>query len=68
MLLSLFVGQRLGSFVNKENAEDLDALRELIEAGRVSPAVDRTYALGETAAAVRYLIDGRATGKIAVTV
>jgi NADPH:quinone reductase-like Zn-dependent oxidoreductase len=67
-LLSPFVGQKLGFFVADENAADLDALRELIEAGRVIPAIDRTYPLGETVTAIRRLLDGRATGKIAVTV
>jgi NADPH:quinone reductase-like Zn-dependent oxidoreductase len=68
VLLNPFVGQRLGFFLNKENAADLRALAELIEAGRVTPLVDRTYPLRETAAAIRHLIDGRATGKIAITV
>jgi NADPH:quinone reductase-like Zn-dependent oxidoreductase len=68
VLLSPFVGQRLGFFINKENAADLTALRELIEAGQVSPAVDRVYPLSETAAAIRQLIDGRVTGKLVVTI
>jgi NADPH:quinone reductase-like Zn-dependent oxidoreductase len=66
-LLSPFVGQRLGFFLNKENAADLRALTELIEAGSVTPLVDREYPLAETATAIRHLIDGRATGKLAVT-
>ena len=67
VLLSPFVGQHLGFFVNKENAADLTALGELIEAGRVSPAVDRVYPLAETVTAIRHLIDGRAAGKVVVT-
>jgi NADPH:quinone reductase-like Zn-dependent oxidoreductase len=54
--------------VASENAEDLTALRELIESGAVTPAVDRSYPLGETAAAVRHLLDGRARGKLVVAV
>jgi NADPH:quinone reductase-like Zn-dependent oxidoreductase len=68
VLLNPFVGQRLGFFVNKENAADLRALTELVEAGAVTPLVDRTYPLAETAAAVRHLVDGQATGKVAITV
>jgi NADPH:quinone reductase-like Zn-dependent oxidoreductase len=67
-LLSPFVGQRLGFFVNRENAADLRALTELADAGAVTALVDRVYPLGGTAAAVRQLIDGRVTGKVVVTV
>ncbi|WP_236654639.1 NAD(P)-dependent alcohol dehydrogenase [Streptacidiphilus anmyonensis] len=67
-LLSPFVGQRLGSFVASENAADLTVLRELVEAGRILPAVDRTFPLAETPAAIRHLLDGRTCGKVAVTV
>jgi NADPH:quinone reductase-like Zn-dependent oxidoreductase len=68
VLLSPFVGQKLGFFVNKENAADLTALRELIEAGRVRPTVDRAYPLAEVPAAIRRLHDGQVTGKLAVTI
>jgi NADPH:quinone reductase-like Zn-dependent oxidoreductase len=66
--LSPFIGHKLGTFVASENATDLDVVRELIEAGEVVPAVDRTFALDEVPAAIRHLLDGRAQGKIAVTV
>lgn len=46
--------------------DDLLALRELIEAGKVTPVIDRFYRLGETAAAIRYLETGRARGKVVV--
>jgi NADPH:quinone reductase-like Zn-dependent oxidoreductase len=68
VLLNPFVGQRLGFFVNKENAADLRALTQLIEAGQVTPLVDRAYPLAETAMAIRHLIDGRATGKVVIAV
>jgi len=67
-LLSLFVSQKLGTFVAAENAKDFAALRELIEAGKVTPVVDRVYPLDQTAAAVRRLLDGDARGKIVITV
>ena len=57
-----------GHVHRSENAADLVALRELIEAGKVTPAIDRTYPLSEVAAAIRHLIDGHARGKIVITV
>jgi NADPH:quinone reductase-like Zn-dependent oxidoreductase len=65
-VLSLFVSQKLGTFVSSENAADLVALRELIEAGQLTPAIDRTYPLSEVATAIRDLIDGHARGKIVI--
>jgi NADPH:quinone reductase-like Zn-dependent oxidoreductase len=68
-LLSPFVGQRLLSFTVKPNAEDLRALRELIEAGSVTPAIDRTYAsLNDVPDAIRYLEEGHPRGKVVVNV
>jgi NADPH:quinone reductase-like Zn-dependent oxidoreductase len=66
-VLSLFVGQKLGGVVNSENAADLVTLTELIESGKVTPAVDRTYPLSETLAAVRHMVEGHAKGKVVVT-
>ncbi len=68
MALSPFVGQKLGTFINTENAADLVVLTELVEAGTVTPAVDRTFPLDEAPAAVRYMREGRARGKVVVTV
>lgn len=67
-LLSLFVGQRLTMLVSKEHHAGLDALRPLIEAGSVIPAVDRTYQLAEAPAAMRRLEEGQVRGKIAIRV
>ena len=67
-LLSLFVGQRFRPVVATEPHADLEALRELIEAGSVTPVVDRTFALSEAADAVRYLERGHSAGKVVVTV
>jgi NADPH:quinone reductase-like Zn-dependent oxidoreductase len=61
-------GQRLRSLASKENADDLDALRELIEQGELKPAIDRSYPLSETEAAIRRLMDGHARGKIVIRV
>lgn len=66
--LSPFVRQKLGFFVNRENAADLAVLTGLIESGQVRPAVDRIFALGDAAAAVNYMAEGRARGKVVVEV
>jgi NADPH:quinone reductase-like Zn-dependent oxidoreductase len=67
-LLSPFVGQTLGFFVNRENAADLVALTGLVEDGRLRPVVDRVFPLEEAPAAVAYLTDGHARGKTVVEV
>jgi NADPH:quinone reductase-like Zn-dependent oxidoreductase len=67
-LLSPFVSQKLGTFVSSENAEDLATLTDLIEAGAVTPVVDRTYPLAETAAAIDHMVTGRASGKVVIEV
>jgi NADPH:quinone reductase-like Zn-dependent oxidoreductase len=68
MMLSPFVGQKLGTFVNKENHEDMLVLKELIEAGKVTPIIDRTYPLAEVPEAIRYLEEGHARGKVVISV
>ena len=65
---SMFVPQHLGTFISSENATDLEALRELIESGRVRPLIDRSYALDDTAAAIQHLVDGHTRGKLVITV
>jgi len=54
-------------FIAKSNQEDLVTLKELMEAGKIMPVIDRRYSLGETAQAVRYFEEGRTRGKIVVT-
>jgi NADPH:quinone reductase-like Zn-dependent oxidoreductase len=68
LLLSPFVSQKLGTFVNKENHEDLMVLGELIESGKVTPVIDRTYPLAEVPEALRYLEQGHARGKVVISV
>jgi len=67
-LVSLFVGQKLGGLNSKVKQEDLQVLKELIEAGKVTPVIDRTYPLIEAPDAIRYLAEGHARGKIVITV
>jgi NADPH:quinone reductase-like Zn-dependent oxidoreductase len=67
-MVSLFVSQKLTMLVSSEKAEDLVVLRELIEAGKVTPAIDRTYPLRDAAAAIQYMQDGHARGKLVITI
>jgi NADPH:quinone reductase-like Zn-dependent oxidoreductase len=67
-MLSPFVRQRLTMLISTERQEDLQLLSELIEAGKVTPVIDRTYSLGEAPQAIRYLAEGHARGKVVVTV
>ena len=67
-LLSLFVRQQGRPFVSTANQDDLITLKELVEAGRVTPVIDRTYPLSETAEAFRYLDQGHARGKVVIVV
>jgi NADPH:quinone reductase-like Zn-dependent oxidoreductase len=68
LLLSPFSRQALRMFVASENAADLAVLTGMIEAGTVTPVVDRTFPLDQTAAAVAYMSGGQARGKVVVTV
>jgi len=66
-LLSPFVAQKLGTLVTSENAKDLMVLRELLATSKISPAIDRTYPLDDVPAALRYLMEGHARGKVVIT-
>jgi len=66
--LSPFVRQKLGFFISKERRQDLEELRTLLEAATIRPVVDRTFPLEEVPAAIRYLRDGRARGKIVIAI
>ena len=68
LALSLFVGQRLTGVMCKERSADLDRLTELIEAGKVTPSIDRTYPLAQVPDAMRHLVAGDVRGKVAITV
>ena len=67
-VLSLFVRQKLRPVIAKEKQEDLQGLAEMIEAGRVTPVIGKTYALADAAEAIRELEGGHARGKIVITV
>jgi NADPH:quinone reductase-like Zn-dependent oxidoreductase len=65
---SLGSSQTVKFFIARLTAEDMFVMKELIESGKVTPYVERTYPLSETADALRYLGEGHAQGKIAITV
>ena len=67
-MVSPFVSQRLRPILAIANTQDLQFLTELIEAGKVTPVVDRTYSLSEVPDAIRYLREGRARGKLVISV
>jgi NADPH:quinone reductase-like Zn-dependent oxidoreductase len=61
--------QKMGNMgVAKPNKKDLLAIKELLEAGKVKPVIDRCYPLNQTADAIRYLEEGHAQGKVVITV
>ena len=67
-LRALFAKQKLLALMFKENQQDLLTLKELIEAGKLTPVIDKTYPLSEAAEAIRYLERGHAQGKVVLTV
>jgi NADPH:quinone reductase-like Zn-dependent oxidoreductase len=66
--LSRLVGQRLRMLSSKPRQDDLQRLRELLEAGEVTPVVDRTYPLAEVPEAIRHLVEGHGRGKTVIAV
>lgn len=68
LVMSRFLRQRLTMFLGMVRATDLEQLTKLIEAGTVSPALDRSFTLDEAADAIRYLESGKVRGKIVLTV
>jgi NADPH:quinone reductase-like Zn-dependent oxidoreductase len=69
MALSPFVGQRLGTpwFIADENSTDLDALRRMIEAREVKPAISSVVELRDVPRAIRDLVAGHVQGKVVIT-
>ena len=66
--LSNFTAQKFVFYIAKLTKDDLNVLRELMQSGKISPVIDRTYKISETQAAVRYLEEGHARGKVVITV
>jgi NADPH:quinone reductase-like Zn-dependent oxidoreductase len=63
-----FVSQSVRTFIASSKQQNLVVLKELIEAGKIRPVIDRTYALSETPQAIGYVGQGHARGKVVVTV
>jgi len=63
-----FGTQKVVTFIASPKQENLVALKEFLEAGTVTPVLDRPYSLNQTAAAIRYVGQGHARGKVVVTV
>jgi len=68
MLVSMFVKQQAGPSVKTQNHDDLVALRSLVEAGKVTPVIDRTYPLIETSEAIGHVAAGHARGTVVIAV
>jgi NADPH:quinone reductase-like Zn-dependent oxidoreductase len=67
-LSSLFTEQKLLGLMPKERQQDLLTLKDLIEAGKLTPVIGRTFPLSEAPQAIRYLEQGHARGKVVLTV
>jgi NADPH:quinone reductase-like Zn-dependent oxidoreductase len=67
-LLSPIGSKKVRFFIAKISKKDLGFLKDLLEAGKVVPIIDRRYPLNEVAAALRYLEEGHAQGKVVITV
>lgn len=68
LILSPFVSQKFEPFLAELNKNDLNLLRDLMEAGKVTPVIDRQYSLSELPPAMGYLQQGHARGKIVIRV
>ncbi len=66
--LSSFTDQKFAQYMTKMSKQDLILLGDLIQAGRITPVIDRRYKLSKTPDALRYLSEGHARGKIVITV
>ena len=67
-LLARLVGQRLRMLASKPGQQDLQTLQELLEAGKLTPVIDRTYPLGDVPEAMRQMVEGHTRGKLVITV
>ena len=65
---SWFASQKVAFFMARIRTDDLIVLKELIEANKVTPVVERPYTLSETPEAIRHLKAGHARGKVVITV
>jgi 2-desacetyl-2-hydroxyethyl bacteriochlorophyllide A dehydrogenase len=66
-LISMTGSKKMGTMMSKPNKKDLVFMKELLEAGKVVPVIDRRYTLSEVAEAIRYLEEGHTQGKVVIT-
>ena len=66
--ISMIESKKIRILAVRPNIEDLNFMKELIEAGKVTPVIDRTYPLSEVPEAIGYVGDGRAQGKVVISV
>jgi NADPH:quinone reductase-like Zn-dependent oxidoreductase len=67
-MMSMSGNKKMGNLLKKPSKKDLVVLKELLEAGKVTPVIDRTYPLSEVPKAIRYLEEGHAKGKVVIIV
>jgi NADPH:quinone reductase-like Zn-dependent oxidoreductase len=67
-LVAMGSGKKMGNLYHRANREDLNFMREVIEAGRVKPVIDRIFPLSKTAEALRYYEQGRSRGKVIINI
>jgi len=67
-LISMTGSKKMGNLLAKPNQKDLVFVKELLEASKVVPVIDRLYTLSEVPEAIRYLEEGHAKGKVVITV
>jgi NADPH:quinone reductase-like Zn-dependent oxidoreductase len=67
LALSLFARQRLTTFIHKPRSRDLERVTGFIEAGKVTPSIDRSYPLDQAPEAMRHLAAGNVRGKVVIT-
>ncbi len=68
LLMSPFISQKMGMMMAQGNKDDLNVLADLMQSGKVTPVIDRTYSLGQIREAMKYLEQGHARGKVVITV
>jgi NADPH:quinone reductase-like Zn-dependent oxidoreductase len=67
-MISMTGNKKMGNLLKKSNKKDLGVLKEFLEAGKITPVIDRTYPLAEVPEAIGYLETGHARGKVVITV
>jgi NADPH:quinone reductase-like Zn-dependent oxidoreductase len=68
LLLSPFISQKMGMMMADANQKDLTLLGDMMQSGKITPVIDRTYKLDQVPDAIRYLEEGHARGKVIIAV